>query len=165
MASMAEKDVYLTIKRREDETTRKVLHAFPADKMEFRVSPDGQTAGKIAWTLALGNMVVDHILKDGITPTGSMPEMPTTWPDLLAAFDRGCDEATRKVGAMQDGEMDVMVTMPVGPKKMGEMRRGEALWYFLHDGIHHRGQLSVYLRAVGAHVPSIYGPSGDEPWF
>jgi uncharacterized damage-inducible protein DinB len=34
----------------------------------------------------------------------------------------------------------------------------------LHDQIHHRGQFSVYLRMVGGKVPSIYGPSGDEPW-
>jgi uncharacterized damage-inducible protein DinB len=35
----------------------------------------------------------------------------------------------------------------------------------LYDTIHHRGQLSVYMRLAGARVPSIYGPSGDEPWF
>ncbi|MDA1080285.1 MAG: hypothetical protein O2973_01210 [Gemmatimonadetes bacterium] len=40
----------------------------------------------------------------------------------------------------------------------------EICWFMLHDTIHHRGQLSVYLRAMGAKVPSIYGPSADEPW-
>jgi uncharacterized damage-inducible protein DinB len=39
------------------------------------------------------------------------------------------------------------------------------LWFLLCDQIHHRGQLSVYLRMAGGKVPSIYGPSGDEPWF
>jgi len=38
------------------------------------------------------------------------------------------------------------------------------LWFLLCDQIHHRGQLSVYLRMADGKVPSIYGPSGDEPW-
>jgi uncharacterized damage-inducible protein DinB len=38
------------------------------------------------------------------------------------------------------------------------------LWLMLMDSIHHRGQLSVYIRPAGGKVPSIYGPSGDEPW-
>jgi uncharacterized damage-inducible protein DinB len=38
---------------------------------------------------------------------------------------------------------------------------GQILWLFLFDGIHHRGQLSAYLRPMGATVPSIYGPSAD----
>jgi uncharacterized damage-inducible protein DinB len=40
---------------------------------------------------------------------------------------------------------------------------GDMLWGFLFDAIHHRGQLSAYLRPMGAKVPSIYGPSGDDP--
>jgi uncharacterized damage-inducible protein DinB len=40
----------------------------------------------------------------------------------------------------------------------------DVLWYLLNDQIHHRGQFSVYLRMAGAKVPSIYGPSKDEPW-
>lgn len=51
----------------------------------------------------------------------------------------------------------------VAPKTMGDIPLMEFLWYSLFDHIHHRGQLSVYLRMVGK-VPSIYGPSGDESW-
>jgi uncharacterized damage-inducible protein DinB len=47
---------------------------------------------------------------------------------------------------------------------MGKLRKGDILWMFLYDQIHHRGQLSIYNRMVGAKVPSIYGPSADEPW-
>ena len=49
-------------------------------------------------------------------------------------------------------------------KKLGDWRRIDILWFLLHDQIHHRGQFSVYLRMAGGQVPSIYGPSGDEPW-
>ena len=45
-----------------------------------------------------------------------------------------------------------------------DLRRLDVLWFLLNDQIHHRGQFSVYLRMAGAKVPSIYGPSKDEPW-
>ena len=52
----------------------------------------------------------------------------------------------------------------VGPKQLGDYTRLEFCWFLLHDEIHHRGQFSIYLRMAGAKVPSIYGPSADEPW-
>jgi uncharacterized damage-inducible protein DinB len=47
---------------------------------------------------------------------------------------------------------------------MADVRKADMLWMMLSDSIHHRGQFSIYLRLVGAKVPSIYGPSADEPW-
>jgi uncharacterized damage-inducible protein DinB len=52
----------------------------------------------------------------------------------------------------------------MGKAKVMELSGKDWLWSLLHDQIHHRGQLSVYLRLVGAKVPSIYSPSADEPW-
>jgi uncharacterized damage-inducible protein DinB len=57
-----------------------------------------------------------------------------------------------------------MVQVPVGPGKMGEFRAMDVVWMALMDQVHHRGQFSVYLRLAGGKVPSIYGPSADEPW-
>jgi uncharacterized damage-inducible protein DinB len=48
--------------------------------------------------------------------------------------------------------------------KTNTLRRADVLWMFAMDQVHHRGQFSVYSRIAGASVPSIYGPSGDEPW-
>ena len=50
------------------------------------------------------------------------------------------------------------------PAGLDVYTRAEFLWFLIHDEIHHRGQFSIYLRMSGAKVPSIYGPSGDEPW-
>jgi len=66
---------------------------------------------------------------------------------------------------LDSGTMNGTVRMPVGPKQVGDVRRGDALWMMLMDTVHHRGQLSVYQRIAGGKVPSIYGPSGDEPWW
>ena len=163
--SMTEKELYLRTKQQEDETTLKVLRAYPADQMDFKPHPTSQDAAKLAWTLTLGNKVVEHILQGDLTPKGGSAPPPPTWQEILDAFDGARRDAVAKVTAARDEDLNAMARMPLGPGKMGEKRRGEALWYFLHDGIHHRGQLSVYLRVVGGKVPSIYGPSGDEPWF
>ena len=56
------------------------------------------------------------------------------------------------------------VKFMTGPKQMGDLRKIDVLWWLLMDSVHHRGQMSVYLRLADAKVPSIYGPSADESW-
>jgi uncharacterized damage-inducible protein DinB len=94
-----------------------------------------------------------------------MPEAPKAWPELLAAFDRTFAATRTQLAALDDAAMNGTVATLVGPNTMGEVRRADALRMFLHDQVHHRGQLSVHLRMAGGPVPSIYGPSKDEPWY
>src|SRR5439155_23140414 len=63
-----------------------------------------------------------------------------------------------------DRQLSSTIKFYTAPKQMGDVRRQDFLWQMLNDMIHHRGQLSVYLRMAGGKVPSIYGPSKDEPW-
>ena len=68
-------------------------------------------------------------------------------------------------GSTQTGrELNKTVKFFVAPKQMGDLRKMDVLWYMLMDSVHHRGQFSVYLRMADGKVPSIYGPSADEPW-
>jgi uncharacterized damage-inducible protein DinB len=60
--------------------------------------------------------------------------------------------------------MNGMVKFFTGPKTIGEIPLIDFLRLMLHDEIHHRGQFSVYKRMADGRVPSIYGPSADEPW-
>jgi len=69
-----------------------------------------------------------------------------------------------KVRKANDAELNKTIKFFTGPKQMGDVRRLDFFWFLLSDMIHHRGQLSVYLRMAGGKVPSIYGPSADEPW-
>jgi uncharacterized damage-inducible protein DinB len=65
---------------------------------------------------------------------------------------------------LSDEQFNAMVDFFTGPKTMGKVRAGDILWMAAMDLVHHRGQFSVYLRMAGGKVPSIYGPSHDEPW-
>ena len=81
----------------------------------------------------------------------------------LAAYDTHHETATKKLKALTPANWDRKVPfMFQGQEVMSETGSGNA-WGFLFDIIHHRGQLSTYLRPMGSTVPQIYGPSADEP--
>jgi uncharacterized damage-inducible protein DinB len=107
--------------------------------------------------------VVDGVVK-GKIDFGFQKQTFASYADLLSAFEATHKSMVPKVRGLSEEEWNAKVTAPIGPGKIGEVRRADMLWLMLMDSIHHRGQFSVYLRLVGAKVPSIYGPSGDEPW-
>ena len=151
--------------RAEHATTRKVLHAFPAAHAEFRPHPRASTARRLAWTFVLeeGGMLAALEGRFAL-PAGGFPEPPDDWTAVLDAFDA---QHAPMLAALEDAT-DARLLAPVrfltGPGQLGDVPTHELLWFFLHDQIHHRGQLAVYLRLTGGRVPSIYGPSADEPW-
>lgn len=81
-----------------------------------------------------------------------------------AAYEKSHSEMVAKVSKASDGDVNKTVKFFTGPKQMGDVRIMDILWLMLMDSVHHRGQFSVYLRMAGGKVPSIYGPTADEPW-
>jgi uncharacterized damage-inducible protein DinB len=162
--TMSELDAYRASFAHEGEITKKLLRAFPGDKVDARPCATAQSAREIAWMLVLGMRVVEPILKGRLMPA-DQPAPPQDWSEIPAAFERTLEETKAKLASLDDAAMSGPVEMPTGPGAIGQPRRGDALRMFLHDQIHHRGQLSVHLRMAGGSVPSIYGPSKDEPWF
>ena len=161
---MTEKEMFLNSWQREFGTTLKILKQMPAEKSSFRPAVDKARSAKEIATVFIQELgVVDGVVKGKIDFGGQMPSF-ATFGEVLQAYETKQKEMVSKVQAMSDADWNLKITAPVGPKQMGEVRRGDMLWMMLHDNIHHRGQFSIYLRLVGAYVPSIYGPSGDEPW-
>jgi uncharacterized damage-inducible protein DinB len=64
---------------------------------------------------------------------------------------------------MPPAKWEQQVPMTYEGKEVMKMSATDTAWGFLVDIIHHRGQLSTYLRPMGAKVPQIYGPTADEP--
>jgi len=160
--TMTEKDMYVAGFDREYQTTRRVLHAYPAAKSELKPSEKSQTARALAWTLAMSQMVIDPIVA-GELIASAFPPAPA-WADVLATFDQAHQGAMAKLGALTDAQFNETIRMSVGPKQVGDVRRGDALWMMLMDTVHHRGQLSVYTRMADAVLPPIYGPTLEQPW-
>jgi uncharacterized damage-inducible protein DinB len=80
------------------------------------------------------------------------------------AYEQGVQRVTALLESARDEDMHEMVPFKTGPREFGDVLKLFLCTLMLNDSIHHRGQLSVYLRMTGAKVPSIYGPSRDEPW-
>ena len=162
------KQRFLELYEKEHQTTMRVLRAYPADQAEFRPNERCKTARELAWIFAmeskLGAMVVlNDVFASGM-PSGKPPEAPSSWEAVIDAIQQGHKELAEAIRALPEEKLDETSKFMVGPKQLGDVRRMDFLWFLLHDEIHHRGQFSIYLRMAGAKVPSIYGPSADEPW-
>ena len=87
---------------------------------------------------------------------------PAHMKDVIAEYERTHDVITKRLHAVPAANWEKSLPFMAGGQKVAEDIGYEMAWGFLHDQIHHRGQLSTYLRPMGAKVPAIYGPSADE---
>jgi uncharacterized damage-inducible protein DinB len=168
MAHPTSKQQFLDAYEREHATTMKVLRAFPTDQLDLRPHPKLKTARELAWVFALerrlGTGVYHNAFANGVPAGSKPPEPPASWDAILDALEKAHRDLGDLIRSTPDDQLEQKVKFFTGPKTLGDWTRMSFLWFLLHDQIHHRGQFSVYLRMAGGKVPSIYGPSGDEPW-
>ncbi|MEW5702903.1 MAG: DinB family protein [Candidatus Zixiibacteriota bacterium] len=93
-----------------------------------------------------------------------MPPAPASYDAILTAFEQGQKTIADIVRGLTDEALFATVKFITAPKTISDVPRLQVLWMMLCDQIHHRGQFSVYLRLADGKVPSIYGPTADEPW-
>ena len=145
-------------------TTLKVMKAYPSGQDAFLPHDRSRSALKLVHTFSVENTVALSAVRGTWTMPPAFPPPPATLTEAVAAYERGGRDLIEAVRAMPDARLHDTVVFFTGPKQMGEVPVIEVLWFMLMDSIHHRGQLSVYLRMAGGRVPSIYGPSADEEW-
>ncbi len=150
----------------EHATTLRLLRAYPEDKLDLRPHAKCKTARELMFVFAaesmLGAMVLNDQFPEGMT--GEMAPPPDSKDALLAAVESATADFRALISGKGDGAWGDAVKFFTAPKTISEIPMGSFLWMMLHDQIHHRGQLSIYLRMADGRVPSIYGPSADEPW-
>jgi uncharacterized damage-inducible protein DinB len=156
---------YLNALIAEHAKTLRVIRAFPEEQAAFQPHPRSQTAKRLMWTFVMEQGIVIKAVRSGLTmPPGGMPPEPETLGEVLTAFERGAVELAETVARASNARLLAKTPFLLGPGKVGEVPIIDIMWMMLMDQIHHRGQLSVYIRMAGGMVPSIYGPSADEPW-
>ena len=160
---MTEKEQFLGALERELPTTIKVLRAYPAAKADMKPHAKCKSAKDLAWMFVTEQKASEQGL-DGAIEFGNMPKAPETLPEVIAAYEKSCKAFVERIRKTPDAEFNKTVKFFVAPKQMGDVRKMDLLWMMLMDSVHHRGQFSVYLRMADGKVPSIYGPSADEPW-
>ncbi|PYR30272.1 MAG: hypothetical protein DMF90_28055, partial [Acidobacteria bacterium] len=81
----------------------------------------------------------------------------------MTEYDRHHETRAKRIKAIPAARWDAKVPFKFDGQEVMSEPGGETAWSFLLDIIHHRGQLTTYLRAMGSTVPQVYGPSADEP--
>jgi uncharacterized damage-inducible protein DinB len=161
------KEEFLDAYEREHGKTVRVLRNYPADKLELRPHPKCKTARELAWIFVLERGLGTKVFHNEFAtkpPSGKPADPPQSWNELLGTLEKAHTDFAKLVRDTPDEKLFETVKFFTAPKTMGDIRRIDLLWFLLSDQIHHRGQFSIYLRMADGKVPSIYGPSGDEPW-
>ncbi|MDA1184277.1 MAG: DinB family protein [Acidobacteria bacterium] len=152
----------------ETTTTRKVLDRAPEDRFDWTPHPKSFSLGALASHVAnLPAWGADVLTTTEFDVAAEQPPVaPTSKAALLATFDDNVAATRSALVGKTDEELQVMWSLTRGDTAIFSMPRAGVLRSFvLNHLIHHRGQLSVYLRLLDVPVPSIYGPSADEPSF
>jgi uncharacterized damage-inducible protein DinB len=153
---MDEKTLFTDFWTKESKTTRNVLSRIP-EGSDYRPDPKSRTAQEIAWQVVCEEKMIIEALEDG-KADWAPPPMPKTMKEVLKVYETQSAQISNRWKDLPaerwKGELEFFGSKrPASPMA----------WSFLFDIVHHRGQISTYLRPMGAKVPQIYGPSGDEP--
>lgn len=145
----------------EKPTFVRVMKAVPADKAGYRPHPRSTSAGDLAWLLVSELRDACELVDRREVSRGASPA-PTV-AESIATYERNAEALEKRVATVDDSKWDTKARFLRDGTVAWEASLGDMLFGFLFDAIHHRGQLSSYLRPMGAKVPSIYGPSADDP--
>ena len=145
-------------------TTRRVLERVPADKLEWRPHPKSMSLGVLALHVAASpGVICGWAAEDETHFKGEPPPMPTSTDEILDAHDQSVKKSKEILGSLGDEGLQKMWTAKAGGNTLMTMPKAALVRSIvMNHWIHHRGQLSVYLRLLDVPVPSIYGPSADE---
>ena len=139
----------------------RVLKAVPQDQGAYRPHPRSMSAGDLVWLLASELRDACEVVDKGQVAFVQKPAPSVA--ESVKEYEKNAAALKRRLAKVKDAAWKKKARFLMDGKVAWETSLGDMLWGFLFDGIHHRGQLSTYLRPMGAKVPSIYGPSADDP--
>src|SRR5262245_36024831 len=156
---------------REVKRSRRALEQVPEGKYDWKPHERSMIFGYLADMVAtIPNWIAMQILRDDldVAPVdgSSMRQAPNkTSAGLVAALDSSAAAAREAFEQTNDDHLRTRWQLKARGKVVQEAPRFEMIQDTINHWAHHRGQMTVYLRLMGAKVPSIYGPSADEPGF
>jgi uncharacterized damage-inducible protein DinB len=158
---MDEGALFVKFWEKEGPATRKVLSRIP-EGSDYRPDPKSRPAREIAWLIVREEIALGEGLGKGVLEWNEVPA-PATMKEVLDSYDRHHDKLTQQFRGMNPAGWQKRVPFMYGGQQVMNETAFDNAFGFLFDIIHHRGQLSTYLRPMGSTVPQIYGPSADEP--
>ena len=153
---MDEKALFTKFWEDESKTTSKVISRIP-EGSDYRPDPKSRTASEIAWQIVCEEKMIIEALETG-KADWAPPPPPATIKEMTAVYDKQSKDIVRRLKSLPAVRWNGTLEFFGGQRPASPMA-----WSFLFDVVHHRGQITTYLRPMGSTVPQIYGPSGDEP--
>lgn len=150
-------------------STRRLLERVPGEKGEWKPHPKSFPLAHLAQLISrmpgwirdtLNQPFID--LAGGGEGGGYSIERTET---LLADFDRNVREARAALESVTGAQLDASWQLRMGEHELMRLSKGDAVRGHLNHLIHHRGQLTVYLRLVDVPLPQVYGPTADDRGF
>lgn len=154
--------------KNESSNTRKVLEAVPEDRHDWKPHEKSMSLGRLAGHIAELPSLVPAVMDRELDFAAEIykPFIPTNRADLLRVFEQHVNGFEKAVAGRDDDFLSATWTLRYGQKVLMSLPRHAAIrTTAIHHVIHHRGQLTVYLRLLGVPVPPTYGPTADNPGF
>jgi uncharacterized damage-inducible protein DinB len=151
------------VKRWEEELRAfgNVLRAVPDSQLAYKPHEKCTAAGALALQLADEQKQMSELIDTGEAHL-EVGKHPKKAADIVAAWEKATDELRKRLKKVDEKKWSSSAKLVMGGKAVWTDTMENMFWGYLFDMVHHRGQLSAYLRPMGGKVPSIYGPSADD---
>jgi uncharacterized damage-inducible protein DinB len=160
-AHMSTREFYLEHLKAEAPKFVSVIRALPAERSDYRPHPRSRSAGELAWFLADSAKGASALVDKHRTEFKD-PKVEGSLSAAADALERAQQDLLKRLAKVDDKAWEQEAEFRMDGKVAWKAPLGMMLWGLLFDAVHHRGQLSAYIRPMGGKVPSIYGPSADD---
>ncbi|HEV7488097.1 MAG TPA: DinB family protein [Thermoanaerobaculia bacterium] len=158
---MSNRDLYRKLWEQDNPAFVRVLRALPADQLDYKPHERSSSAGDIAWQISEELRTLSDLIDTGEINWETKPR-PATLDEIVAAYESNASRHRDALASADDAKWDSPGRMLYEGQEVMKSTIGALCFSFFLDAIHHRGQLSAYIRPMGGKVPSIYGPSADD---
>jgi uncharacterized damage-inducible protein DinB len=131
------------------------------EQSDYRPHPKAPTAGELFWTIIRGLQIRLDIARAN-EADGPPKDPHPSYEEMLESYRDLSEQLEAELANVDQSRWESKAQFRMGGKVALEWPVRDILWMFHFDVIHHRGQLTTYLRPMGGRVPSIYGRSGDD---
>lgn len=139
----------------------RMIKALPGDRLDYTPHERSRPAGRIAAGMAAEADGLAEIIEKGTLEWTGSPDA-AGGAELVAAWEKAAARLSAAVERLDDAKWASPGEFRAGGQVVFAGPVRDHCWWILFDLVHHRGQLSTYVRPMGGKVPATYGPSGDE---
>lgn len=150
----------------EHAATRKCVERVPASLYDFKPHPKSMQMGYLVYLVSDIPRWISAMIDNNTIDLGNFKSaQPLTADEMVRYLDENIKGAVAAFGRLKEDQLERPFSLKSGPKLLSEIPLLDSITSTISHWVHHRGQLTVYLRLNDLPVPSIYGPSADDnPW-